>query len=175
MLLSGKKIKPLQALLLSRLVSDDEIFSTLKSMKQNRSPGPDGFNVNFFIHTWDIVGSDILKVVHHFLNSGNMPHYINASLITLIPKCQNPSSMLDFRPISCCNTLYKCISKIIASRLSSTLPDLIDKAQAAFVRGRSNSDNILLAQEVFKGYSNNRGSRRVAFKPDISKAFDCCN
>lgn len=169
-----KRIDPDQALLLPRLVSDDEIFTTLKSMKKNKSPGPDGFNVNFFLHTWDIVGSDFLKAAHYFFNSGNMPHYINASIIALIPKNQNPSSMNDFRPISCCNTLYKCITKIIATGLSSTLHGLIDKSQAAFVKGRSISDNILIAQEVFNKYNVNSGSSRAAFMLDISKAFDNC-
>lgn len=39
---------------LVRAVTDEEVFGTLKSMKRNKSPGPDGFN-NFFIHSWDIV------------------------------------------------------------------------------------------------------------------------
>jgi hypothetical protein len=32
---------------------DKEILATLKEMKRNASPGPDGFNVEFYIATWD--------------------------------------------------------------------------------------------------------------------------
>lgn len=48
-----------QARLLERDASDDEILHTLKHMKHNKSPGPDGFNVHFFIHTWEIFGRRI--------------------------------------------------------------------------------------------------------------------
>ncbi|KAL8110069.1 hypothetical protein AgCh_025974 [Apium graveolens] len=156
-------------------VSDMDILNTLKSMKKNKSPGPDGFNVNFFLAAWDIVGPDFLKAVHFFFETGTMPHYINSTAISLIPKCSNPSQMSDFRPISCCNTLYKCISKMVASRLSLILPSIIHKSQATFVKGRQISDNILVAQEILHGYSNQSGPPRVTFKMDLHKAFDMLN
>lgn len=83
----SKKITPVQA---QMLTLHEEIFKILKSMKRNRTPGPDGFNVKFFLKTWDIVGPDFLKAAHFFLETGNLPHYINAMVISLVPKCQNP-------------------------------------------------------------------------------------
>lgn len=58
--------------------------------------------------------------------------------------------MQDFGPISLC--MYKCISKIIVFRLKKVLPSIVDIAQSAFIPGSSISDNILLAQELFRGY-----------------------
>lgn len=104
-----------------------------------------------------------------------MPHYINATSIVLIPKCSSPSTMADFRPTSCCNTIYKCISKLIARRFSRTLPSLVDKSQAAFVKSRNISDNILMAQEILKGYNKSYGAPKAAFKMDLHKAFDSYN
>ncbi|KAK3226016.1 hypothetical protein Dsin_005878 [Dipteronia sinensis] len=60
--------------------------------------------------------------------------------------------MKDFRPISCCNTLYKIIAKIIANRIKPFLPDIISPSQSAFVAGRCTSDNILLVQELMRNY-----------------------
>ena len=37
----------------------------------------------------------------------------NGTALTLIPKVDVPSSMRDFRPIACCNVIYKCISNVI--------------------------------------------------------------
>lgn len=161
----NKRISPEQAQQLTFKASDKEIYDTLKSMKRNKSPGPDGFNVNFFLAAWDIVGRDFLSDVHYFLET----------VLALIPKCTNPTSMTDFRPISCCNTIYKCISKLIARRLSNTLPNLIDKAQAAFVKGRSISVNIFLAQEIFQGHNTSKDPPSAAFKMDLHKAFDMCH
>lgn len=170
-----KKISTTKAQLLTIKATDKEILDILKSMKRNKSPGPDEFNVNFFLEAWDVVGRDFLNAVHHFLETGVLPHYANATVLALIPKCKNPTTMKDYRPISCCNTLYKCISKLIAQRLRSTLPDLVDKAQAAFIKGRNISDNILMAQEILKGYNRKRDGPRAAFKMDLNKAFDSCH
>lgn len=52
------------------------------------------------------------------------------------------------------------------------LPHVIDIVQAAFVLGRHISDNILLAQELFKGYDRESGPTRCALKVDLFKAFD---
>ena len=59
--------------------------------------------------------------------------------------------MHDYRPISCCNTIYKCISKIIAARIKGCLPDIISPAQTAFVQGRSIADNILSQSGLWAG------------------------
>ena len=44
--------------------------------------------------------------------------------------------------------------------------------QVAFVRGRKLGDHVLLAQALCKDYHIHRGPPRIAFKLDISKAFD---
>lgn len=64
-----KTVSPDHALLLTRLVSTEEIYGTLKSMKQNKSPGPDGFNVNFFLNSWDIIGNDFVNAVKFFFSN----------------------------------------------------------------------------------------------------------
>lgn len=80
--------------------------------------------------------------------------------------------MKDYRPISCCNVLYKVISKIIANRLKKILLDLIALNQSAFVKDRLLVENLLLATELVKDYHKDSISSRCAIKIDISKAFD---
>ena len=69
----------------------------------------------------------------------------NSTVMALVPKCQNPSSIKEFKPISCCTIIYKCITKVIANRLQKYMPILIHPNQSAFVGGRSIADNVLLA------------------------------
>ncbi|KAL0387928.1 UNVERIFIED_CONTAM: putative ribonuclease H protein [Sesamum radiatum] len=78
----------------------------------------------------------------------------------------------DYRPIACCNVLYKAITKIIVKRMQRVLPLLIDYSQNAFVPGRSITDNILLAQELLAGYNQKRLPLRCTIKVDIQKAYD---
>ncbi|GLT48179.1 hypothetical protein SLA2020_218200 [Shorea laevis] len=80
--------------------------------------------------------------------------------------------MAEFRPISCCNLLYKCITKIIANRLKKCLPLFISNNQCAFVEGRLMVENILLAQELVKDYHKTDMQPRCTLKIDLMKAFD---
>lgn len=118
------------------------------------------------------MGSDFTQAVKYFFSSSRLTKGINFTALAFIPKCSNPNSMVDFRPISCCNTVYKCIAKILSNRLKDVLPSIVDKAQSTFVRGRNISDNILLTQELFKGYHRSFGPSRCALKIDLKKAFD---
>ncbi|CAA7032183.1 unnamed protein product [Microthlaspi erraticum] len=80
--------------------------------------------------------------------------------------------MKDYRPISCCNVIYKVISKIIANRLKGILSNLIALNQYAFIKDRLLAENLLLATELVKDYHKDSISSRCAIKIDISKAFD---
>ena len=153
-------------------VDDVLVFNTLKGMKRNKAPGPEGFNVEFYLHCWEIVGPLFCAAVRDFFVHSMLTRGANSTLIALIPKHTAADSMKDFRPISLCTMVYKCISKILASRLKKILPNLIDHAQSAFIPGRQISDNILLAQELFRGYSRDTGTPKCALKIDLHKAFD---
>ena len=64
------------------------------------------------------------------------------------------------------------LPKILANRLRTCLCDLISPNQTAFVKGRVILENILLAQELVKGYHKNKGKARCAIKIDLKKAYD---
>ncbi|XP_026459478.1 uncharacterized protein LOC113360153 [Papaver somniferum] len=104
--------------------------------------------------------------------SGKLLKEVNSTFITLVAKCDNASSVLDFRPIACCNVIYKCISKIIASRMKFILKGLVSSNQSVFISGRSIQDNILLAHEIVRNYHKSIGSPRCALKIDLHKAYD---
>lgn len=92
---------------------------------------------------------------------------LNNTIIALLPKVTTLNKITDYRPISCCNVLYKCISKILANRIKEGLTDTVSENQSMFVPGRSISDNILLTQEIMKNYHINKDIPRCAFKIDI--------
>lgn len=81
-------------------------------------------------------------------------------------------SLSEFRPIACCNVLYKIILKILANRLQKIISNLIFPNQSAFIKGRLISDNILLLHELVRGFSSSVGTKRAALKVDLKKAYD---
>ncbi|XP_074277734.1 uncharacterized protein LOC141601358 [Silene latifolia] len=86
----------------------------------------------------------------NFFSTGQLLVQVNTTIITLIPKVDRLTSMKHFRPISCCNVLYKAISKILCARLALILPDLINRSQGAFVKGRSILENILICHDLVR-------------------------
>ncbi|XP_073263197.1 uncharacterized protein [Populus alba] len=76
----------------------------------------------------------------------------------------NTSSPSDFRPISCCNVIYKVIAKILAGRLAHVLKEIVSPMQNAFLGGRFMSDNINLVQELLRQYGRKRSSPRCLLK-----------
>ncbi|KAL0556476.1 hypothetical protein IC582_004990 [Cucumis melo] len=132
-------------------------------------------SAGFFKGAWSVVGEDFCDAVLHFFETCYLPVGVNATTITLIPKHNGAERLKDFRPISCCNVLCKCISKILADRLRVWLPSFISSNQSAFVLGRSIIENILLCQELVGGYHLNSGKPRCTLKVDLQKAYDSVN
>ncbi|GJW11161.1 probable kinetochore protein NUF2 [Tanacetum coccineum] len=124
------------------------------------------------MEAWDIMEKDVIDTVSEFFINGKILKQLNHTIIALFPKVKSPARVNDYRPISCCNVIFKCISKIIANRIKDSLKVIVSSNQSAFVPGRNISDNILLTQELMHNYHLNRGTPRCAFKVDIQKAYD---
>ncbi|KAK4384337.1 hypothetical protein Sango_3070900 [Sesamum angolense] len=128
--------------------------------------------LGFFKAAWPVVGGEVSNAIIDFFKTGRLLKQLNATMLTLIPKVRTPNSVADLRPISCCNVIYKVITKILVSRIREILELLISPSQNAFVPGRLFSDNVLLAQELFSGYNQCRLPPRCALKVDLRKAYD---
>lgn len=63
-----------------------------------------------------------MNILNGKQDSGEM----NKTFIVLIPKCKNPISPKEFRPINLCNMVMKIVSKAIANRVKIVLSDFID-------------------------------------------------
>lgn len=161
-----------EAQALIQTVTPEEIKAVLFAMPSNKSPGPDGYNTEFYKSTWGIIGHEFVVAVQSFFVKGFLPKGVNSTILSLIPKKTEAVEMKDYRPISCCNVLYKVISKLIANRLKLLLPKFISANQSSFVSERLLIENLLLATEIVKDYHKEDISSRCAIKIDISKAFD---
>ncbi|GJY81166.1 protein LAZ1 [Tanacetum coccineum] len=155
-----------------RNVTNEEIKTAMFDIGDDRAPGPDGFTPAFFKKNWDIVGNDVCNAMREFFINGQLLKEINHTFLALIPKVSTPLKVTDYRSISCCNVLYKCISKILTNRIIDGLKEAISENQSTFIPGRRISDNILITQELMHNYHRNRGPPRCLFKVDIQKAYD---
>lgn len=77
--------------------------------------------MELFLSFFDIIGSDLCRMVEDTRTLGKVSENINDTYIALIPKFSNPKTFLDFRHISLCNLFYKIISKIIPNKVKRSL------------------------------------------------------
>ena len=94
-------------------------------------------------------------------------------MIYLISKVEHPEFANQLRPISLCNVTVKLISKIVVARLRPFLKNINSPNQCSFILGRSNTDNIVVLQEVIHYLRKMKGSvGGVIMKVDLEKVYD---
>ena len=67
-------------------VTNEEITKTVFAMPLSKSPGPDGYSVEFLRSSWTIVGNDFIAAVQEFFRNGKLLKDLNNTAIVLIPK-----------------------------------------------------------------------------------------
>lgn len=168
----GPRLSDLERSSIAREVTDDEICAAVFSIPDDKAPGPDGYSAHFFKMAWNIVGQFLMEAVKEFFQSGQILKQWNTTILTMIPKKAQAQNVGNFRPIACCNVIYKVISKILSNRLAAVLDGIVDKAQSTFIKGRLISDNIHLAEQFLRQYERKYISPRCLLKIDIRKAYD---
>ncbi|KAI0492159.1 hypothetical protein KFK09_026425 [Dendrobium nobile] len=159
--------------LMNTELDEAEIKSFICNLESNKAPGIDGITHSFFKKFWEIIQKDVVKAVKQFFVTGLMNKDWKDTLVVLIPKSPNPCTPSAYRPISLCNSIYKIVAKILLNRMLKVLPRIISEEQAAFVKGRSIYDHLLLAQEVFNKMRFSRACDGfVAIKVDMEQAYD---
>ncbi|PNX99664.1 ribonuclease H, partial [Trifolium pratense] len=121
----------------------------------------------------EVIGKEVTKAVLDVLNHEGDPSQYNSTHICLIPKIKNPMNPGDYRPISLCNVILKIITKTIANRLKTILPNIISHNQSAFIQDRLITDNTLVAFEIFHYFKYTKKKKGfVGIKTDMAKAYD---
>ena len=152
----------------------EEFTGAVTQMFPDKAPGPDGLNPGFYQHFWNLLGPEVFQTATGWLETLFFLPNLNDTLLCLIPKCTDPQSMKDLRPISLCNVIYKIIAKVLANRRKHILSRIISSTQSAFAPGRSITDNVMIACELLHYMKRKQRGNvgEVALKLDISKAYD---
>ncbi|XP_028082409.1 uncharacterized protein LOC114283731 [Camellia sinensis] len=163
-----------QASDLEREFSEAEVWNALRACDGNKAPGPDGFNLLAIRKCWNFMKGGIILFFNEFYAYGKLASGLISSFIALIPKCDNPCSLNEYRPISLIGSMYKILAKVLSNRLKSAIPSIISPTQSAFLGERFILDGVLVANEVLDWWRCKK-KRGVIIKIDFEKAYDCVN
>ena len=157
---------------LDQPLTTNEIQAAINSMQSGRTPGPDGFPIEYY-KTFSSKLVPLIKAMYdETLEAGCLPPTLTQATISLIlKKDKNPLDCSSYRPISllCCD--YKILTKALANRLNDVIPALIHQDQTGFVPGRQPFFNLRRLFNVM--YSTHSTQQpEVILSLDAEKAFD---
>ena len=161
-----------QKLLCDKPITIDDLYQSLSSMSNGKSPGNDGFSVEFFKFFWEDI-KDLLFASYQYSKSvGELSVSQRQAVIKLIEKRDKDKRYIEnWRPISLLNVDTKILSKCVASRFIPVLPSLISPDQTAYVKGRYIGESIRLISDILDSTSKYKIPGYI-LTVDLKKAFD---
>nr|BAD04856.1 reverse transcriptase [Takifugu rubripes] len=159
----------------SVLLSQDftllELNNSLCSFKTGKSPGQDGLPVEFYLTFWDLLAPDLITVFMEFEGLDRLPDSFRVGIVTLLHKQKDKTELKNWRPITLLNVDCKLFSRLLATRMSTFLEEVIDPDQACAIPGRKITDSLVLIRDTIC-YARDRNMRLVVLNLDFEKAFD---
>ena len=118
-------------------------------MKNNKTPGIDGFPAEFFKLFWKNLSHWILKALNQCFEKGTFTISLRQCIITCLPKKGKSREFLkNWPPLSMLSVLYKIASASIANRIKPYLDHLISPSQTGFVSGRYIGESTRLVYDI---------------------------
>ncbi|XP_059301777.1 uncharacterized protein LOC132053678 [Lycium ferocissimum] len=134
-------------------------------MDPDSASGPNGFSAKFYQSCWSIISHEVVQAMEAFFCGANLRKWLTHTCIVMLPKV---SSLF----VSLCNVISKIFAKVLSTRLNSIVPSIISTNQSGFIKGRSITENILLAQEIIQDIEKTDEKGNVVLKLDMAKAYD---
>ena len=129
---------------LDRVLDQDEIENSIKTMQLRKSPGTDGLNVEFYQCFWEQLRTILYRLYQEIVHDQQFHLSARRGVIFLIEKLAKDSLWIaNWRPLTLMNVDYKIFAKILATRIQKVIDPLIHADQSGFLKGTYISENLL--------------------------------
>ena len=152
-------------------MTKEECYEILKEMKLNKTPGNDGFSVEFYCTFWPVLGDMLINALNVAYDKRELSNSQKQGVITLIEKeGKDVLYVKNYRPITLLNVDYKILSKVLAKRIKEVLGEIIHFDQVGYIKGRNIGEAVRLIDDMLFHSLTQPTGFLVAV--DFEKAFD---
>lgn len=112
-------------------------------MGTSKSPGPDGFPVEWYKQNIDLHSAHQLSLYQQSFEAAYLPASFYEAIIVVIHKSGKPQDQCgSYQPISLINLEAKILTKILAVRLASVILSLVSTDQSGYMLGKTTYNNL---------------------------------
>ena len=170
--LDTKTLANQQSDLLENEIRETDIFDSMKSTENNKTPGNNELTKEFYETFWDELKTPSMEGINRALYTKIISFLQMQAVIKLIEKEDRDKRYVKiWRPISLLNVDTKILSKAISKKLKVALPKLFSPQQTAYLKNRFIGGSGRLMSDIteISGWLNNEA---FLVTMDIEKAFD---
>ncbi len=170
--LDSQRVSPNDNQTLDAPLTPSEIKEAINSMNSGKSPGADGYPVEFYKQLSNQLAPLLLEMFNYSYSHGSLPVTLMQASISLIhKKDKEPLNCASYRPISLLPVDVKILTKILAHRLGPIMPLIISEDQTGFVGERHFFSNVRRLLGVIHTPPSPTDPE-VVISLDAEKAFD---
>lgn len=152
-------------------VSESDILSAIKKLKNNMCMGPDLIPAFLLRDCAVIFCKPLLILFNLILTSGIFPDAWKLSRITPVHKKGVMNNFDNYRPIAILCNFCKVFEIILHSFISPHVSNIVMPEQHGFIQGRSTASNLMCVTQFISEVLDG-GSQVDVIYTDFSKAFD---
>ena len=167
----SRRLSDLERASCEGLLSLEECFAALSGMARGKTPGSDGFPMEFYLRFWQSLGADLVRVLNVAFETGQLSTSQRRGLIIVLFKKNDRLETKNWRPISLLNVDYKIATRAISGRLLAVIGSIVGPDQTCGVPGRTISENLFLIRDLID-YAEQEDIPLALLSLDQEKAFD---
>ena len=150
-----------------------EIETVIRNLPANKSPGPDGFTVEFYQKFREELTPILLKLLQKIAEEGKLPNSFYEAIITLIPKpdkdaTKNRKLQANITNEHTCKNPQQNSSK----QNPTTFKKIVHHDQVGFILGMQGFFNIGKSINVIHHINTLKNKSHMIISIDAEKAFD---
>ena len=121
-----------EKLMLEEPLVYEEVFEAINSLRNSRAPGTEEIVIEVYETYKHKITQVLLDLYNEVLREGKMHRSGRRGIISLIEKIgKDPLFLANWRPLTLLNCDYKILAKILARRMNTVLPKLINLCKLA--------------------------------------------